>query len=327
MSSVPQDSNVEFTASDVLSTDVWSGKSPPPVVVIDVACTKISVDLQNLRRESADATIQRNLQHLVDLSVSDCAFLAFIGEDAKFGQVQAARRGMAHCQPEALTGDALADYPWLNSRLENLRLSELRDTVMPTPAQAAEGKRFASLQIGSLLLVVFHIQKQPAGILALARAMPQGAWDVNLQLLLKLVGASVATGLDRLRMSQRLAKVEERLHLTQAAANDGVWDFDLENNEVYFSPRWKAMLGYGDEDMRESPDWRNLVHPDDMTRVQNAIRDHVAGKLPIFESVHRMRHRSGDWRWVISRAQARVDPHGRLLRLVGVELDITERKL
>ena len=87
------------------------------------------------------------------------------------------------------------------------------------------------------------------------------------------------------------------------------------------------MLGYGDEDMRESPDWRNLVHPDDMTRVQTAIRDHVAGKLPIFESMHRMRHRNGEWRWVISRAQARVDNHGRLLRLVGVELDITERKL
>jgi diguanylate cyclase (GGDEF)-like protein/PAS domain S-box-containing protein len=61
--------------------------------------------------------------------------------------------------------------------------------------------------------------------------------------------------------------------------------------------------------------------------VQSAIRDHVAGKSPIFESVHRMKHRSGDWRWVVSRAKARVDEHGRLLRLVGVELDITERKL
>ncbi len=70
MPSVPSDSNMEFTASDVLSTDLWSGKSPPTVVGIDVACTKISVDLQNLRRESADATIQRNLQHLVDLTIS-----------------------------------------------------------------------------------------------------------------------------------------------------------------------------------------------------------------------------------------------------------------
>src|SRR6476646_6573976 len=64
-----------------------------------------------------------------------------------------------------------------------------------------------------------------------------------------------------------------------------------------------------------------------MSRVQSAIRDHVAGKSPIFESVHRMKHRNGDWSWVVSRAKARVYEHGRLLRLVGVELDITERKL
>src|ERR1700743_588175 len=115
MPRVPPDSNVEFTASDVLSTDVWSGKSPPTVVGIDVACTKISVDLQNLRRETADATIQRNLQNLVDLTISDCAFLAHINEDGKFGQVQVARRGIAHCQPDALTGDLLSDYPWLSS--------------------------------------------------------------------------------------------------------------------------------------------------------------------------------------------------------------------
>jgi diguanylate cyclase (GGDEF)-like protein/PAS domain S-box-containing protein len=64
-----------------------------------------------------------------------------------------------------------------------------------------------------------------------------------------------------------------------------------------------------------------------MPRVQAAIRDHVAGKSPIFESIHRMRHRSGEWRWVVSRAKARVDAGGRLLRLVGTELDITERRL
>jgi len=150
---------------------------------------------------------------------------------------------------------------------------------------------------------------------------------VNAQLLLKLIGTSFATGLERIRIETRLAKLEERNVLAQAAANDGLWDFDVENNEVYFSPRWKAMLGYEDDDMRGSPDWRSLVHPEDLARVQSAIRDHVAGKTPIFESMHRMRHRNGEWRWVISRAKARVDKHGRLLRLVGCELDITERKL
>ncbi|MEJ0007350.1 MAG: PAS domain-containing protein [Steroidobacteraceae bacterium] len=327
MPSVPPDSNVEFTASDVLSTNVWSGKSPPTVVGIDVACTKIAVDLQNLRRESADSTIQRNLQNLVDLTISDCAFLAFIGEDGKFGQVQVARRGMAHCQPDALSGDALADYPWLSSRMDHLRLSELRDTGAPTAAQATEARRFAALQMGSLLMVVFRIQDQPAGILGLARAMPNGPWDVNLQLLLKLVGTSVATGLDRLRMTQRLAQ-GRRAAATHAGRGQrrSLGLRPGEQRGLFLTPL-ESHAGVWDEDMRESPDWRNLVHPDDMTRVQNAIRDHVAGKLPIFESVHRMRHRK--WRVALgdqSRA-GRVDAHGRLLRLVGVELDITERKL
>src|SRR5256884_831459 len=144
---------------------------------------------------------------------------------------------------------------------------------------------------------------------------------------MKLIGPSLSTGVERIRTEARLAKLEERTNLFQAAANDGLWDFDVESNEVYFSPRWKQMLGYADEDMRGAPDWRSLVHPDDLARVQTAIRDHVAGKTPIFESTHRMRHRNGEWRWVVSRATARVDKHGRLLRLVGVELDITERKL
>ena len=181
--------------------------------------------------------------------------------------------------------------------------------------------------MGSVLLVALRVQGKPAGFLGLAHTLPRGAWDVNLQLLMKLIGTSLATGLERVRVEARLAKLEERTKLSQASANDGLWDFDVESNEVYFSPRWKAMLGYGDEDMRGSPDWSSLVHPDDLARVQSAIRDHVDGKTPIFESTHRMRHRNGEWRWVISRATARVDKHGRLLRLVGVELDITERKL
>ncbi len=117
---------------------------------------------------------------------------------------------MAHCQPEALTGDALADYPWLNTRLEHLRLSEMRDTVTPQthPGHRGPALRRAADGFGAAGGVPYP--EAPAGLLALARAMPQGAWDVNLQLLLKLVGTSIATGLDRLRMEQRLAKVEER---------------------------------------------------------------------------------------------------------------------
>src|ERR1700676_2281555 len=144
---------------------------------------------------------------------------------------------------------------------------------------------------------------------------------------MKLVGSSLATGLERIEIQRHLRDLEERNELALYSANDGLWDFDTLNNRVYLSPRWKAMLGYDEADVGQAPDWRTLVHSDDMSRVQAAIRDHVAGKTPIFESLHRMRHATGEWRWVISRAKAKVDDKGRLLRLVGVELDITERKL
>ncbi len=327
MSSLPPETPAALTASDILSSDVWTGRPNPTALGIDVECTKIAVDLQNLRQDSASECIQRSLDVIVELTASDCVFVALIGADRRFGEIRVARRGMVPCQPEGLKGESLANYPWLESRLEHMRLTELRDTASPRLDQLAEAHRFCELQVGSILFVAFGRPSEPAGILALARIQPRGAWDVNLQLLLKLLGTSLGTGLERVRLAHRLARLEERVSRSQAVANDGLWDLDVESNEVYFSPRWKAMLGYAEEELRDSPDWRNLVHPDDLARVQAAIRDHVAGKTPIFESVHRMRHRSGEWRWVLSRAQARVDAHGRLLRLVGVELDVTERKI
>src|SRR5271156_5520866 len=176
-------------------------------------------------------------------------------------------------------------------------------------------------------MIGYVIEGRPAGVLGIAGSRPRDNWEVQLHLLMKLIGSSLATGLERIELQAHLRDLEERNELALYSANDGLWDFDTLNNRVYMSPRWKAMLGYDETDVHQAPDWRTLVHSDDMSRVQAAIRDHVAGKTPIFESLHRMRHATGEWRWVISRAKARVDEKGRLLRLVGVELDITERKL
>ncbi len=94
---------------------------------------------------------------------------------------------------------------------------------------------------------------------------------------------------------------------------------------MYFSPRWRAMLGYAND--YDVPEWRLLVHPDDLAHVQTQLREHLEGRTEMFESVHRMQHASGEWRWIQSRVQGRLDENGRLKRLVGVETDITERKL
>ena len=87
------------------------------------------------------------------------------------------------------------------------------------------------------------------------------------------------------------------------------------------------MLGYGDTGDDISPDWYRLVHPDDMTRVQKKMRAHLEGKAPYFQSIHRMKHQNGEWRWMTSRAKALQDERGRLVRILGAENDITEQKL
>ncbi len=321
---------LDLTASDILSPQAWPKQrgGTRPVVGLDVTCTKIAVDFQAMTAENALATIVANLEMLREAARVDTAF--HIGLDLQtdaFGEIQVARGMLTTGNPEQLRGQPLDAMPWLRSRLAPLRVSELRDTSEPRADQNEDAQQWSHLGIGSVLMIGYCVGGKAAGVLGIANAQPRDHWEVQLHLLMKLLGSSLATGLERIAIQRQLQDLEERNELALYSANDGLWDFDTLNNRVYLSPRWKAMLGYDENDVGQAPDWRTLVHSDDMSRVQSAIRDHVAGKTPIFESLHRMRHATGEWRWVISRAKAKVDDKGRLLRLVGVELDITERKL
>src|SRR5665213_1049050 len=289
--SKPPGTTSDLSASDVLAPQFWTGKAERLTPGIDVACTKVAVDLQNLTRDSADDCIRRSLETLREATSADAAFGLFL--DASGTHVESvlcARGHFAQCHPEALRGAAIATLPWLQSRSEHLRLSEFRDTASPRGEQAEDASALAELAIGSALLVSFRINNQTAGWLGLGFGLPRGGFDVNLQLLMKLLGSSLATGLERVRLSLLLSRLTERNTLAERAANDGLWDFDVENNDIYFSPRWRAMIGYDETDLVGGFDWRSLVHADDISQVQAAIREHVAGKTPIFESIHRMRH-------------------------------------
>ncbi len=293
---------------------------------LDLICTKVAVDFQNLTLDLAAATIQEGLQAVADACAADAVFVALIDTQRQcFSTVYSGRSMFAACNPEVLRGRRTADFPWLTSRLDHLRLLEIANTDKPTLAQAVDAAELARLNVGALLAIGFNIGDRLGGILAIASGLPGPAWSADLRLALKLIGVSCASGLERLRLAEELATVTERNLLVTNTANDGLWDYNVRDNDVYFSPRWRSMLGYDHAD--EVPEWRYLVHPDDMARVQAQLRDHLEGHTDLFESVHRMRHASGEWRWVQSRVKGLMDSKGRLKRLVGVETDITERKL
>ena len=131
----------------------------------------------------------------------------------------------------------------------------------------------------------------------------------------------------RERAGAALRESEERYALAARGANDGLWDWNLATNEVYYSPRWKSMLGWTDTEVGSTPDdWLGRVHAEDVERVRNDVAGHVAGYAPHLESEHRIRHRDGHYVWVLCRGVAVRDASGKPYRMAGSMTDITDRK-
>jgi diguanylate cyclase (GGDEF)-like protein/PAS domain S-box-containing protein len=129
------------------------------------------------------------------------------------------------------------------------------------------------------------------------------------------------------RAAEALRESEERYALAARAANDGLWDWYLPDNTMYFSLRWKTMLGYEDHEISSSPDeWFSRVHQDDLGHMQARITAHLTGSTPHFEHEHRMWHKDGTYRWILSRGIAVQDVKGNVYRMAGSQTDITERK-
>ncbi len=121
---------------------------------------------------------------------------------------------------------------------------------------------------------------------------------------------------------------EERHALAMAGANDGLWDWDLQAHKIYFSPRWKKMLGYEEVEICDEPEeWLKRVHPDDLSALISAIESHLACLNPQLEIEHRIRHKDGTYHWVLVRGLAISSPGNPPHRMAGSMTDITKIKL
>jgi diguanylate cyclase (GGDEF)-like protein/PAS domain S-box-containing protein len=140
--------------------------------------------------------------------------------------------------------------------------------------------------------------------------------------------ARIKTQLSHKRAENALRESEERYALAARGANDGLWDWNLVADIIYFSPRWKATLGYQDDEIGSSPEeWFNRIHESDRDIVKRRIADHQNGVVPHFESEIRMLHKDGTYRWMLSRGVMVRDENGKPLRMAGSQTDITEGKV
>lgn len=133
---------------------------------------------------------------------------------------------------------------------------------------------------------------------------------------------------ERQQVETALKQSEQRWKFALEGANQGVWDWNMQTNEVVFSKRWKTILGFDENEIENKFDeWEKLVHPEDRLRVLAEAHAYLEGKSPVFSSEQRMRHKDGSWRWILSRGIiVSHDETGRPCRMIGTHVDITERK-
>jgi diguanylate cyclase (GGDEF)-like protein/PAS domain S-box-containing protein len=132
----------------------------------------------------------------------------------------------------------------------------------------------------------------------------------------------------RKKVEQALRESEERYALAARGSNDGLWDWDFRTGLIYYSPRWKTMLGLQEADVGSDPEaWFSRVHPEDLDRVKAEIAAHLDGGGAHLETEHRMRLADGVYRWMLVRGIVLRDELGAAYRMAGSQTDISERKL
>ncbi|MDR1728560.1 MAG: EAL domain-containing protein [Acidobacteriota bacterium] len=143
-----------------------------------------------------------------------------------------------------------------------------------------------------------------------------------------VVLARIQTQIERKHTEDALRKSEERYALAMRAANDGLWDWDLQSGAIYFSPRWKSMVGEEEDALGDSPEeWFGRIHPDDVERVRADIQAHIDGQTPHYEDEYRVLHKDGTYLWMLGRGLAIRDKNGKAYRMAGSQTDITRGKV
>lgn len=141
---------------------------------------------------------------------------------------------------------------------------------------------------------------------------------------------SIVTSIDitqREKTEQALKESRERFALAVKGSNDGIWDWDIKTNELFLSQRWKAQVGYSNEELaNEFSTFEKLLHSDDKKRVMSIVKEYLAGKTKEYDVEFRLKHKQGHYVWIHARGEALRDENGKPYRMAGSHTDITKRK-
>ncbi|MDJ0508365.1 MAG: ATP-binding protein [Crocosphaera sp.] len=163
------------------------------------------------------------------------------------------------------------------------------------------------------------IKKSKENLEKRVKERTQELWQVNEKLSKEMI--------EKQYIEQELRESEERYNLAVSGTNDGIWDWDLRSDTVYYSPVWMKILGYQYKPLPHLlSTWSDNVYPDDLDLALKDVNEHLEGKTEIYENTHRIRHRDGHYIWIEAKGKCILNKQGKPYRLVGTITDITEKK-
>jgi diguanylate cyclase (GGDEF)-like protein/PAS domain S-box-containing protein len=204
--------------------------------------------------------------------------------------------------------------------IDAARLAELTKSGEISPYQVDPG-------LHTWLGCPLQIEGHSIGVLAIQTYQPNVNLGEEEKEILRFVSGQIAMAIDRKRAEANLRESEERYALATEGANDGIWDWNLRSNVIYFSKRWHEILGFENGTLSTSPDaWFSRIHLQDLERVMAELSMHLRGETPHFESEYRMAANDGHFCWVLTRGLAVRDARGQVYRVAGSMSDISARK-
>ncbi len=199
------------------------------------------------------------------------------------------------------------------------------DLTLPDTSGLETFRRVKSHAAGTPVIVLTGIESDQVSL----QAMEEGAQDYLFKsnVTAELLNRSIRYAQARHRADEALRESEERYSLAVAGSNNGVWDWDLRTNRVFYSARWKSLHGFRPDEIGDSPsEWLDRIHPEDGELVREKIHAHLDDLTSHFHAEYRMERKNGGWMWVLTRGRAVRDEHGVSYRIAGSHGDVTDRK-
>jgi len=313
-----------------------------PSADIEQALARLTeTTLQLHQCDDIERLLQCGVQHTRQLFASDRALIfQHTLEPAASVVAESVETGWQSLQGRSLQG-ALGDQPLVVPTEATVRA--IAD-VDQSDLNARTLELLVQWQVKALLVVPIWVTPPEAaprqwGLLMVQRCSAPYVWAGMHQQAIQHIATQLGCALERLILRQhidqlqrqtetRIQQTEDKYRRATQACSIGVWDWDLATNDIYLDPLLKEMLGYRDDEIRNHlDDWAQFVYADDLPAVMAAATEHLAGRSPEYRVEHRMVNRDGSLRWMLARGRVLRSPDGTPYRMVGTDVDITDRKL